>query len=58
MWIQKLCTALAIPPLTSFGLYEKDFPAIVAKAKKAGSMKGNPITLTDEELTEILKKAI
>jgi len=58
VWIQKLCTALAIPPLTSFGLYEKDFPAIVAKAKKASSMKGNPITLTDEELTEILKKAI
>jgi len=58
VWIKELCTALTIPPLTSFGLYEKDFPAVVAKAKKASSMKGNPVTLTDEELTEILKKAI
>jgi len=58
VWIQKLCTALAIPPLTSFGLSEKDFPAIVTRAKKASSMKGNPITLKDEELTKILKKAI
>ena len=57
LWIQKLCTALAIPPLTKFGLSEKDFPAVVTRAKKASSMKGNPILLRDEELTEILKKA-
>ena len=57
VWIQELCAVLAIPPLTDFGLIEKDFPAIVTKAKKASSMKGNPITLTDEELTEILKKS-
>ena len=58
LWIQELCTVFDISPLTNFGLTEKDFPVVVTKAKKAGSMKGNPITLTDEELTKILKKAI
>jgi hypothetical protein len=40
-----------------FGLVERDFPAIVAKAQKSSSMKGNPIKLSDDELLEILKKA-
>jgi len=45
------------PPLTEFGLKEQDFPAVVAKSQKSSSMKGNPVTLTDDELMEILKKA-
>ena len=56
-WIQNLCKALTVPPLTQFGLKEQDFPTVVAKAKKSSSMKGNPITLTDNELTQILKKS-
>jgi alcohol dehydrogenase class IV len=35
-----------------------DVPALVEKAMRASSMKGNPIALTEEELTHILKKAI
>lgn len=56
-WIQQLCAGLEVPPLTTFGLTEKDYPTAVEKAQKASSMKGNPITLTTEELTEILKNA-
>jgi len=56
-WVQELCEALKVPPLTEFGLKEQDFPAVVAKSQKSSSMKGNPITLTDDELMEILKKA-
>ncbi len=53
-WVQDLCQALSMPPLTEFGLTEADVPEIVTKAQKASSMKGNPITLTGEELTAIL----
>jgi len=56
-WVQDVCTDLAVPSLAEFGLKEQDFPAIVTKSKNSSSMKGNPITLTDDELTEILKKA-
>ena len=57
-WIQGLCQALDVPPLSDFGLTEDDFPTVVEKARNASSMKGNPILLTDEELTEILRKAV
>jgi len=53
-WIQELCAALAMPGLRQFGLKEEDFPEIVAHSQRASSMKGNPLKLTDEELTAIL----
>ena len=56
-WVQGLCAALKVPPLAEFGLKEQHFPTIVAKSQKSSSMKGNPITLTEGELLEILKKA-
>lgn len=56
-WVQELCAALKVPPLTEFGLKEQDFQTVVAKSQKSSSMKGNPITLTDDELTQILKKS-
>ncbi len=56
-WVQGLCAALKVPPLTQFGLKEKDFPTVVAKAQKSSGMKGNPISLTDDELMEILKNS-
>ena len=57
LWTQDLCEALNVPPLSGFGLAEQDFPSVVDKARKASSMQGNPIKLSDEELTEILRKA-
>lgn len=57
-WIQQLCEKLNIPPLSKYGLREEDIQIIVEKSKNASSMKGNPIELMEEELTEILKKAI
>ncbi len=55
--VQDLCAALKVQPLTQFGLKEQDFPQVVAKAQKSSSMKGNPIALTDGELTQILYRA-
>jgi len=56
-WIQNLCAAMEIPSLAKFGLKEQDLPAVVEKARKSSSMKGNPIVLTDDELISVLKKA-
>jgi alcohol dehydrogenase class IV len=57
VWVQKLCQTLRVPPLSDFGLTKADFPTAVAKAQQASSMKGNPIVLTAEELSEVLRQA-
>ncbi len=57
-WIQELCTEFSLPGLSEYGLRGEDLPAVVAQAKKASSMKGNPIELRDDELLEILSKAM
>jgi alcohol dehydrogenase class IV len=48
---------LRIPPLRSFGLRPAHVPDMVALARKASSMRYNPIPLTDESLTQILTAA-
>jgi alcohol dehydrogenase class IV len=57
-WVQNLCKQLKVPPLSTFGISETDIPMVVEKSKNASSMKGNPIRLTEEELTEILNRAV
>ena len=57
-WIHDLCNALDVAPLLEFGVTEVHFPEMIAGAKRASSMKGNPVELTDEELIEILRKAV
>ena len=57
-WVQNLCQQLRVPPLSTFGINETEIPLVVEKSKNASSMKGNPIRLTEEELTGILKKAV
>lgn len=57
-WIKDLCNALNVTPLFEFGITEAHFPELLAGAKRASSMKGNPIELTDEALIEILRKAV
>ena len=56
-WVRDLCGIFEVPPLSAYDLKEKDFPGVVAKVRKASSTKGNPIMLTDDELTQILEKA-
>jgi alcohol dehydrogenase class IV len=57
-WVQDLCATLRAPGLGAYGITEADFPAIVEKASRSSSMKGNPVLLTPEELREILKRAL
>lgn len=58
VWVQDLCRDLQIPSLSTFGLTREDFPPLIEKAGRASSMQGNPIKLTDEELVEILSRAM
>ena len=57
-WVYKLCQDLQVAPLATFGVSREYIPEIVEKASQASSMKGNPLELTREELTEILHLAI
>jgi len=57
-WVRQLCLELQIPPLSSYGIQERDVPTLVEKAAKASSMKGNPLTLTTDELGEVLTRAL
>jgi alcohol dehydrogenase class IV len=57
-WIHRLCLDLSIQPLSTFGLTEKEIPALIAQGQRASSTKGNPIPLTDEEFSDILRAAI
>jgi alcohol dehydrogenase class IV len=57
-WLRELCVSLKVPPLATYGITESDFPEMIAQAKKASSMKGNPIELTDHELLRIMELAL
>jgi len=57
-WIRTLCGDLAIPPLHTYGMIPADFEEIVARSRRSSSMKGNPVPLTDAELTAILEQAL
>jgi alcohol dehydrogenase class IV len=57
-WVQELSQALQVPPLAAYGLAPQDFPMAIKKADVASSMKGNPLKLTEEEMEEILSRAL
>ncbi len=56
-WLTELCARLEIPPLRAYGIDETHVTELAAKAARASSMKGNPIELTSDELTEIVSRA-
>ena len=58
VWLQELTAALSIPGLASYRLSEDEIPAVVAAAQKASSMRGNPIELSDTEVTEIVTRSL
>jgi alcohol dehydrogenase class IV len=58
IWLRELVEELNVPALSRFGITESDIPRVTEKARRASSMQGNPITLTDEELAEALGAAL
>ena len=57
-WLRELVDELGIPPLSAYGVSAGDVSRVVAQARKASSMGGNPIVLTDGELSDVLGAAI
>lgn len=57
-WVKQLCTDFQIPGLATYGIENDHIQLIVEKAKAASSMKGNPVTLTEQELIHIIKRAL
>ena len=49
--------ACGVPGL-GFSVTEGDFDDVVAKSKESSSMKGNPVALSDEELKDMLRRAL
>ncbi len=57
-WIGSVCAELAIPGLSRHGVADGDIDAIVEQARKASSMKANPVELTAGELAGIVRAAL
>jgi alcohol dehydrogenase class IV len=57
-WTRQLVDDLKIPGLSAHGMNDEQFPEAIAKTLKASSFKGNPIPLNENELRQILEKAL
>lgn len=56
--LYRLVGELNMPTLAHYGVTAEAVPELVQLSKKASSMKGNPVELTDEELSSILLAAL
>lgn len=57
-YLHRLTSRLQIPKLGQWGIQESELEEIARKAAAASSMKANPVSLTHEELTMILRMAL
>jgi alcohol dehydrogenase class IV len=57
-WIASLCWKLEIPPLRTYGVKESYAVELAEKASQASSMKGNPVVLSQQDLQEIILRAL
>ena len=58
IWIQSICKELGIPRLSVFGFKPSQIQELAEKAKRASSMKGNPVELSVEEISQIIGQAL
>lgn len=57
-FLRQLVLALEVPGLATFGLERDDVAPLVQAARKASSMKYNPVTLSDEALAACVHGAL
>jgi alcohol dehydrogenase class IV len=57
-WLAELTAAMSIPGLASYGLNQDAIATVVTTAQRASSMRGNPIELSDQEVTEIVTRSL
>lgn len=56
-FLRSLVQDLGVPRLAHWGLKPEDFAAVLPAARKAGSMQGNPVVLSDSRLEAILRRS-
>lgn len=57
-WVASLVADLGIPRLSAFGLTREMLATVVQRATVASSTRTNPIALSENELTEIVERAL
>ena len=57
-WVRGICDELKVPSLRSYGIGTENIPALVEKALRASSTKGNPVQLSPEEMWDVLTAAL
>ena len=57
-WAKNISADLGIGKLSDHGFQQEHIAELVPKAQRASSMKGNPVSLSDEVLTAILQSAM
>jgi alcohol dehydrogenase class IV len=57
-WVRRLCLEMRIPPLRNAGLSTSDSARLVPLVRRASSTRGNPVELSEEELTRVLEAAL
>lgn len=57
-WLADLCARLHIPRLGVYGVTPAHVPALVAHARQASSMKGNPVELPEDTLRNLLAASL
>lgn len=58
VWLQELTATLSIPGLASYGLDQAEIAPVATAAQRASSMRGNPIELSDDEVSEIVTRSL
>ena len=56
-WVKRLVQDLKILPLRVYGVEPESAVELVKNAARASSMKANPLTLTNDEMREVLSRA-
>lgn len=57
-WINTVCNGIVTLRLSQWGISEADIPTIVEHSFTKGRMDNNPVTLTPEEITCMLKQVL
>ena len=57
-WLHNITQCLHIPKLNAWGILDSDLDEIARKAANASSMKANPVSLSHDELVNILRQAL
>jgi alcohol dehydrogenase class IV len=57
-WLEDCCRHMRVPSLSALGLRAGRIPAVVEKARRASSMRTSPVELGENELADILTRAL